>query len=225
MALIVFRTVLIYILIIIAMRLMGKKQLGELQPSELVSTILISNLASISIESPDFPLLGSILPVFIIVAFEILLSALCVKSHRAAKLVSGSPRVVIVNGVIDQKMLADLRYTVDDLLEALREKDVFELSEVSLALVETNGTVSVQRKFSYNTPTNQDLEIAAPKASQPSLPMVTSGMLNRENMALYQIDDAFIQTICTTNQCALAEVLLLFCNDAKETTLIKKESG
>ncbi|MEG2671783.1 MAG: hypothetical protein RR937_01265, partial [Ruthenibacterium sp.] len=74
-------------------------------------------------------------------------------------------------------------------------------------------------------PTNQDLEIAAPKASQPSLPMVTSGMLNRENMALYQIDDAFIQTICTTNQCALAEVLLLFCNDAKETTLIKKESG
>ena len=107
MAILLFRTLLVYVLIIGAMRLMGKKQLGELQPSELVSTILISNLASISIESPELPLIGSVVPVFIIVATEILLSALCVRSRRAAKLVSGSPRVIIRNGVIDQATLFD----------------------------------------------------------------------------------------------------------------------
>ncbi|MEG2653583.1 MAG: DUF421 domain-containing protein, partial [Ruthenibacterium sp.] len=150
MLLILFRTLLIYVLIVFAMRLMGKKQLGELQPSELVSTILISNLASISIESPELPLMGSIVPVFIIVALEILLSALCVKSRKAATLVSGSPRVIICNGVIDQQMLLDLRFTVDDLLEALREKDIFELSEVDFALVETNGSISVRKKFAHD---------------------------------------------------------------------------
>ena len=88
MALLLLRTFLIYFLIIVAMRLMGKKQLGELQPSELVSTILISNLASISIESPELPLLSSIVPVFVIVSLEILLSALCMASRRAEKLLS-----------------------------------------------------------------------------------------------------------------------------------------
>lgn len=111
MALLLLRTFLIYFLIIVAMRLMGKKQLGELQPSELVSTILISNLASISIESPELPLLSSIVPVFVIVSLEILLSALCMASRRAEKLLSGSPRVVIQHGRLDQAQLADLRFT------------------------------------------------------------------------------------------------------------------
>ncbi|MFR8460816.1 MAG: DUF421 domain-containing protein [Ruthenibacterium lactatiformans] len=170
MAILLFRTLLVYVLIIGAMRLMGKKQLGELQPSELVSTILISNLASISIESPELPLIGSVVPVFIIVATEILLSALCVRSRRAAKLVSGSPRVIIRNGVIDQATLFDLRFTVDDLLEALRGKDVFELSDVAFAIVETNGSVSVLKKFPRDTPCNEDLHIEPPTAKQPSLP-------------------------------------------------------
>lgn len=148
MLILLFRTALIYALIILAMRLMGKKQLGELQPSELVSTILISNLASISIESPELPLTGSIVPVFLIVVMEILVSALCVKSQSAAKLVAGSPRVIIRDGVIDQPTLYELRFTVNDLLEALRAKEVFALDEVALAIVETNGTVSVYKSDS-----------------------------------------------------------------------------
>ena len=175
MFLLLLRTFVIYLLIILAMRLMGKKQLGELQPSELVSTILISNLASISIESPELPVMGSIVPVFAIVAMEILLSALCVKSPRAAKLVSGSPRVIIRNGRIEQATLRELRFTVDDLMEALRAKDVFELDEVAFAVVETNGTVSVQKKFADSPVTNGALNVPAPAARQPSLPMVCDG--------------------------------------------------
>ena len=161
MFLLVLRTLVVYVLIVAAMRLMGKKQLGELQPSELVSTILISNLASLSIESPDVPLVTSMLTVFLIVACEILVSALCVRFRRAQRLVSGRPRIVMREGVIDQKRLKELRFTPDDLLEALRAKDIFELSDVALAIVETNGSVSVQRTFEADSAANS-------KAAQPS---------------------------------------------------------
>ncbi len=164
MLLLVLRTFLIYILIIFAMRLMGKKQLGELQPSELVSTILISNLASISIESPELPLVSSIIPVFLIVSLEILISSWCVRSHRMARMVAGSPKIIIQNGVIDQHMLKELRFSAEDLLEALRGKDIFELEQVSFAMVETNGSISVQKKFEYETPTNSQLGQKSPAA-------------------------------------------------------------
>lgn len=224
MWLILLRTLLIYCLIIFAMRLMGKKQLGELQPSELVSTILISNLASISIESPELPMAGSIVPVFVIVAAEILVSAVCVRSRRAARLVSGTPRVIIRNGVLDQRTLFELRFTVDDLLEALRGKDIFELSEVDFAMVETNGSISVRKKFEKDTPKNEDMELPAPRAKQPSLPVVVDGRLYHANLQFLGIGEAFVTQFCRAQQLSLEDVLLLLCNDAKETYLIPKEN-
>ena len=223
MSILLFRTLLIYVLIIAAMRMMGKKQLGELQPSELVSTILISNLASISIESPELPLLGSILPVFVIVAAEILLSALCVRSHRAAALVSGHPRVIVRNGVIDQATLFDLRFTVDDLMEALHGKDIFELSDVAFAMVETNGSISVQKKFARDTPTNDSLHISPPAAHMPSLPLVLDGALHEENMRLFSVVAASLKKKCRRQGVARRDVLLFLCNDAKEVCIIPKQ--
>ncbi len=223
MFLLLLRTFVIYLLIILAMRLMGKKQLGELQPSELVSTILISNLASISIESPELPVMGSIVPVFAIVAMEILLSALCVKSPRAAKLMSGSPRVIIRNGRIEQATLRELRFTVDDLMEALRAKDVFELDEVAFAVVETNGTVSVQKKFAGSPVTNGALDVPAPAARQPSLPMVCDGAFEDENLRAYGLDRAWAKKECERRGCPVQDVLLLLCNDAHETLLVRRE--
>ena len=117
----VVRTVLVYLAVVVAMRLMGKRQLGELQPSELVSTILISNLASISIESTELPMLNSIVPVLLIVCLEILISSLGVRFHSFSTLITGRPKVIIRDGVIDQGILKELRFTVDDLLEKFRE--------------------------------------------------------------------------------------------------------
>ncbi len=223
MLLVIFRTLLVYVLVIFAMRLMGKKQLGELQPSELASTILISNLASISIEAPELPLFSSMLPVFIIVAGELVLSALCAKSHKAARLVSGSPRVIITNGKINQAALEELRFSADDLLEALREKDIFEIDDVSLAIVETNGTVSVQKNFEASETANRSFDFEKPKAKCPSLPIVIDGVLCRDNMKLYNIDESFTDKLCKDNGCTLCDILLLLCNDAQEISLIKKE--
>ena len=126
MKLLIFRTILIYLCVLFAMRLMGKRQLGELQPEELVSTILISNLASISIESEEVPVTASLIPLFLIAALELLGSILSFRSQRFFNLMSGRPKTVILNGEIDQNALRTLRLTAADLMEALRGKDVFD---------------------------------------------------------------------------------------------------
>lgn len=196
MFLLVLRTLVVYVLIVAAMRLMGKKQLGELQPSELVSTILISNLASLSIESPDVPLVTSMLTVFLIVACEILVSALCVRFRRAQRLVSGRPRIVVREGVIDQKRLKELRFTPDDLLEALRAKDIFELSDVALAVVETNGSVSVQRTFAADSAANGSLGLKPPKAKLPSLPVLIDGDWADDSLAALGLTREWVLHTC-----------------------------
>lgn len=111
MKLLIFRTLLIYLCVLFAMRLMGKRQLGELQPEELVSTILISNLASISIESEEVPVTASLIPLFLIAALELLGSALSFRSQKFFNLMSGRPKTVILDGQIDQNALRTLRLT------------------------------------------------------------------------------------------------------------------
>ena len=224
MWILLLRTVITYGIIMFTMRLMGKKQLGQLQPSELVSTILISNLASISIESPELPISGSIVPVLAIAALEILISALSFQSPRAAGWISGHPRAIIRDGRIDQQTLRDLRFSVDDLMEALRSKDVFELSEVAFAMVETNGTISVCRKFEASTPTNDAFGFQRPQARQPSLPIITDGSYVSVNLKAFGVTEDWARGICAEKGCTVKQTLLLLCNDAHETLLIPKEN-
>lgn len=215
MLILLFRTALIYALSIFAMRLMGKKQLGELQPSELVSTILISNLASISIESPELPLTGSIVPVFLIVVIEILVSALCVKSQKAAKLVAGTPRVIIRDGVIDQATLYELRFTVNDLLEALRGKDVFSLDEVALAIVETNGTVSVRKTADAQQPKAGD--IPAP------FPLVVDGCLDAQALRDAGVTQKALDAACKAAGVKQKDALLITRSASGTLQIVKRE--
>ncbi len=243
MILVILRTMFMFAAIVFALRIMGKKQLGELQPSELVTTILVSNLASVAIENPELPVWTSVIPVFIIVALEILLSALSVKSHRASKLISGNPRIVIKDGVIQQQTLKSLRFSVDDLLASLRSKDIFELSEVDFAIVETSGTISAIKKCDVGIKDNgqsntQDSEQFAQRnnannvdeddrqkkaATLPSLPVIIDGNLCDENISHCKIDKEFVENTCENYGCTVKDVLLLLCNDIKQTTLIKRE--
>ena len=141
------------------MRLMGKRQLGELQPEELVSTILISNLASISIESEEVPVTASLIPLFLIAALELLGSILSFRSQKFFNLMSGRPKTVILDGQIDQNALRTLRLTTADLMEALRGKDVFDPRDVSYAVVETNGSLSVALRPEKEPATLSDLAL------------------------------------------------------------------
>ena len=181
MKLLIFRTILIYLCVLFAMRLMGKRQLGELQPEELVSTILISNLASISIESEEVPVTASLIPLFLIAALELLGSILSFRSQRFFNLMSGRPKTVILNGEIDQNALRTLRLTAADLMEALRGKDVFDPRDVSYAVVETNGSLSVALRPEKESATLADLGARVQRA-QATIPFVLDGQVLAENL-------------------------------------------
>ena len=148
MSVLMIRSVILYIIVVFAVRLMGKRQLGELQPSELVITILISNVATLPLEDPDIPVLTGVTPILSLVCFEVLMSWLILRFPWLRKKVSGSPRTVISGGRIDPDVMRELRFSVDDLMTALRSKDVFDPGEVQYAIVETNGSVSVMPKDS-----------------------------------------------------------------------------
>lgn len=142
MLIIIIRSVILYAIVIISIRLMGKKQLGELQPSELVTTILISNIATLSLEDPSLPMLLGIIPILMIVCIDVFMSFFMLKNAKFRRTVIGNPRVIVSDGVIDQKELNNLRYTIDDVLEAMRDSDIFDINEVQYAIVETTGKIN-----------------------------------------------------------------------------------
>ena len=146
MSIVFIRAVIIYVAVIIALRLMGKRQIGEMTPHELVITILVSQVAIIPLQDNSMPLANMIIPILIFISLEIIVSALSMKSLGFRNLIQGKPIFVIKNGKLDEKQLKRLRLTVDDLTDALREKGFFDISEVQDAVVETNGTVSVLPK-------------------------------------------------------------------------------
>ena len=127
-----FRSIILYVLIIAAVRIMGKRQIGELQPTELVITIMISEIAAIPMQDNGLPLFNSIIPILVLVAFEIILSVINMKSMRFRRVMEGNSIIVIRDGKVDQAALKKLRITTDDLTESLRQKDVFDISEVGL---------------------------------------------------------------------------------------------
>ena len=145
----IIRTFIIYCAVSICVRLMGKRQLGQLQPGELVITILISEIAAMPIGDNNVPILNSIVPLFLLVSFEIINSIIDRKSVRFRHLTEGKPITIIRNGELLQKELKELRFTINDVLLALRQKDVFDIEEVEYAVVETNGTLSVLLKPCY----------------------------------------------------------------------------
>lgn len=145
----IIRTFIIYCAVSLCVRLMGKRQLGQLQPGELVITILISEIAAMPIGDNSIPILNSLVPLFLLVSFEIINSLIDRKSVKFRHLTEGKPITIIRNGELLQEELKELRYTINDVLSGLRQKDVFDIEEVEYAVVETNGTLSVLLKPCY----------------------------------------------------------------------------
>ena len=222
MKLLIFRTLLIYLCVLFAMRLMGKRQLGELQPEELVSTILISNLASISIESEEVPVTASLIPLFLIAALELLGSILSFQSQKFFNLMSGRPKTVILDGQIDQNALRTLRLTTADLMEALRGKDVFDPRDVSYAVVETNGSLSVALRPEREPATLSDLALKV-QHGQATIPFVLDGQVLEENLHWCGKDRDWLERTAQANTLLVEEILLLIGNDTEDYFLLKKE--
>ena len=158
MLIIVIRTLILYGAVIVSLRVMGKRQLGELQPSELVVAIMISDLASVPMQDIDIPLMWGILPVLTLLIAEVLLSFISLKSKWARRFLSGEPSIVIYDGTIIESELLRLRFNVNDLLSELRLNGCHDISDVAAAVVETGGKLSVIQKTGARGVTVDDLK-------------------------------------------------------------------
>lgn len=224
MAVTIVRTLILYITIIFLIRLMGKRQIGELQPSELVITILLSEIASIPIQDNKVPILNSVAALFALVAFEIISSVVTLKSPEIRSFMQGHPVIVIRNGEIDYKALKKLRMTVNDLVCALRQKDVFDISQVSYAIFETNGKISVLLKPEYRNSTAADLEIY-PKDKGMPFAVICDGKIAFDVAAEAGYDPSKIKKFALSSKIPLEKILVMAVDTDGIAYLIRKDDN
>ena len=222
MTIILIRTLLLYFVVVFSVRLMGKRQLGELQPSELVITILVSNIATLSLEDTDIPLLQGILPILSLVCLEVLVSWASLKSVRVRRLISGSPKIIIRDGKIDQEMLQSLRFSLDDLMTSLRMSGVFSVDEVQFAIVETNGSVSILQKSEYQPAEKGDIHVNKPDTDPPQI-IVADGCVRETSLESIGQDRSWLDLILRTAGLQLADVFLLTSDSACRYYIVKKD--
>ncbi len=212
---IILRTTIMYVIAMFSLRIMGKKNLGEFQPSDFVSTMLISNLTSIVIEAPELPLLYSVVPILIIMCYEVFISVVARKNEKIAQLTQGTPKVLVYNGIIQQDIMNELRFTVNDIMEAMRSKDIFYLEEVKLAIVETTGTINIYPD--PNSKTNID------KADIPPFDIIVDGKPRYENLNYVKKDGSYVEKILDKERKNITDILLLLIDGDGQYNITLKE--
>lgn len=221
------RSLILYIVVIFGMRIMGKRQLGQLQPSELVVTILISNIATLPIENSDVPLILGIVPILTLMCFEVILSVCTLKSTHLRKLVWGNTRVLIQNGRINQQELSDLRYSVDDLMEQLRANGIFDLRQVEFVLAETNGQLSIVKKAPFETLSPKSAGIQVENTPPPVL-VVDDRKVIEEGLKLCKMSEQELKKLLKKAGYRLEDVFLMTCTPQKDYYIVPldpKERG
>ncbi len=154
-----FRSVVLYIIVLIVMRLMGKREIGQLQPFELAISIMIADLASIPMADIGIPIFNGIIPILGLLAMHLIISVLNLKSMKAREIICGKPSILIYRGKINEKVLKKERFTINELEERLRANNVFNLGDVEYAILETSGQVTVIQKPEKRNTTPQDFDI------------------------------------------------------------------
>ena len=222
MSITLLRAVIIYIFITVAMRVMGKRQIGELNPQELVITILISAVATVPLENNGMPLANSLIPIAIFISFEIINSTLSMKSIKFRALIKGKPRFIIKDGEIQQGELTKLRFTIDDLTDAVRQAGVFDISQVANAIVETNGVVSVQKKSEYAPLTPKDVGIKTEDAEVP-ITAIVDGKAVADCFGNVNIDENEAKLIAISNGEQPQNVLVMTIKNDGTAYIVAKE--
>lgn len=217
------RSLLLYAVILGAVRLMGKRQISELQTSELVVTLLISDIAAIPMQDSSQPLISGFLPIGVLVASEIIVSVLMMKSVRFRRMVCGNPVIVIRDGKVDQKQLRRLRMTIEDLFSQLRENGTTHLEDVAYAIVETNGTVSVIKKPGSDTPTCDLLGVPT-LAKDMEMVVVSDGAVSPEALALCGKTKDWLDGVVAGENTQYSDIFIMVLNTNGAYQIIKKES-
>ncbi len=218
----IIRTLILYTFIIIAIRLMGKRQISDMQPSELVVTMVISDIASLPMQNTSQPLLSGIIPVTVLVALEITASVLMMKSGLFRRIVCGSPVVVIENGKPMQSEMRRLRLTVDDLCAQLRQQDVFSIEDVQYGIMETNGTLSVLEKPQKTSSVAQATDDKTDGGRLEAV-VISDGSLVKKALLLCGKTEADVESILKKENKRACDIFVMTLNADGKYNIIEKE--
>lgn len=202
-----FRAVVLYLLLIIIIRLMGKRQLSEMEPSEFVVSLLIADLASIPMQDNEIPLLSGVVPILTIMSFELIFSALSMRSLRIRRILCGSPVMLMEHGRILERNLRRTRITVDELLEMLRQSGITDLQQVWQAILETNGQLSIVSRADSVPASAKDAGI---KVKQTSIPiaLISDGRILNHNLTALGYDRAWLSKQLKRQNLRIKDVFL-----------------
>ena len=224
---IIIRSIIIYLIVLLVFRLMGKRQLGQMQPFELVLTLIIADLATIPMAEVFVPVLHGVVPLLTLVVLHFILTLISRSSHFFSKIISGKPVIIVNPKGIDYKAMKKLNLSTDDIFEALRGAGYFNISQVQYAIMETNGKVSVMPKAEYAPVTNGDLKTNADESFLPIV-LVSEGKMIKENIEFANISQGEIEDIINKNSkgASVKDVLLLTLDRTGEGYLqLKKGEG
>lgn len=222
MAISLIRTLILYFLIIILFRWMGKRQIGELQPSELVLAIMISDLATVPMQSTGNPLISGVIPIIVLTVSEIVLSFVSQKSNFFRKMVTGSPSLVISDGKINIGELKKVRFNIDDLFEQLRISGYTTVSDIAFAVLETNGQLSVVPKEVVRPVCPKDLNIKPERASLHRN-IIKDGDIDETNLAEIGKDEKWLSDILFKNGVKSPKEVFLLSSDYSGNIYIQKK--
>ena len=216
------RTILLYLILLLSIRLMGKRQLGQLEPSEFVVAMLVADLASIPMQDISIPLYMGLVPIFTVLGAELFLSGLCLQSIRIRKFFCGQPVILIENGHLLQSNLRRTRISIDELMGHLRQQQISELQMVQYAILETDGNISFFPYPSEVPPTAKDLSIHPKKQFIP-VTVISDGRLLEENLHRANRDSAWVTKTLANYRTTVAETFLLTVDPAGHVYWLKKE--
>ena len=223
MVIAVVRSIVLYLIIVIGIRLLGKHQVSELEPAEFVLALIIADVASVPMQDYGIPLLMGVIPIIVLLCLSMILSVLTLKSLKIRALLTGVPSILIQNGQVNQKELRRTRMTLDEVLEELRMQGYTDLASIRYAVLETNGQLSILPYAQKKPPTAEDLDVPV---SDPGLPLVliNDGRLISANLKRYGLNEHWLEKQLKKHGVSgVKDVFLLTIDEEKQTYFIRKE--
>lgn len=217
------RTLIIYISLILVMRLMGKRQIGELEISDLVTTFLISEIASLPITDSEIPLSHAIIPIVTLLALEVAISMFLSKFPRFKFLFSARPSTIIRDGILQKKALEDARLSFDELFSQLRQQGYDDISEIKYAILEQNGNITVIQKADCKTPSAKQLGLTPLETGLFHI-IIERGRINAHGIKEIGYSKKKLISILEKQDYKVKDIYLMMINDAGDTRIIPKES-
>ena len=219
----ILRSIIIYCIVLFAVRVMGKRQIGDMQPFELVVTLIIADLACIPMSDSTIPIVFGIVPLFTLVILHHIFTILNLKCIFFRKLINGKPIIVINQNGIDYDALKKLNMTVNDLTEGLRSSQCFNIENVAYAIVETNGNINVLLKSNVSPATNDSLNIKT-EPSNISMILVNDGKIMNDNLKLLKLDEDFIKNILKKEKIKSEKDLIILSVTGKSTIFLQQKN-